>query len=67
MPMKIRNTTSVFVSSIIAMLVLGLIGIGSSVAISQSFAQANDTNAITTTLIIITITTVMTTITIIAM
>jgi hypothetical protein len=45
MPMKIRNTTSVFVSSIIAMLVLGLVGIGSLVAISQSFAQANDTNA----------------------
>jgi hypothetical protein len=42
--MKIRNTKSVFVSSIIAMLVLGLVGIGSFVIISPSFAQVNDTN-----------------------
>ncbi len=42
--MNIRNTKPFFVSSIIAVLVLGLFGIGSSVAISQSFAQANDTN-----------------------
>ena len=42
--MKIRKTKSVFVSSIIAMLVLGLVGIGSFVIISPSFAQVNDTN-----------------------
>ena len=44
MLMNIRNTKPVFVSAIIAVLVLGLFGIGSSVAISESFAQANDTN-----------------------
>ena len=43
-PMNIGNTKPFFVSSIIAVLVLGLFGIGSSVAISQSFGQANDTN-----------------------
>lgn len=42
--MNIRNTKPFFVSSIITVLALGLLGIGSSVAISQSFAQANDTN-----------------------
>jgi hypothetical protein len=42
--MIIRNTKSVFVSSIITMLVLGLVGIGSFVVISPSFAQVNDTN-----------------------
>jgi hypothetical protein len=43
--MNIRNTKPFFVSSIIvAVLVLGLFGIGSSVAISESFAQVNDTN-----------------------
>lgn len=44
MLMKIRNTKSVFVSSMIAILVLGLVGIGSFVVISPSFAQVNDTN-----------------------
>ena len=42
--MKIRNTKSIFVSSMIAMLILGIVGIGSFVVISQSFAQVNDTN-----------------------
>jgi hypothetical protein len=42
--MNIRNTKPLFVSSIIAVLVLGLYGLGSSVTMSQSFAQANDTN-----------------------
>lgn len=42
--MNLRNTKPLFVSSIIAVLALGLFGIGSSVTISQSFAQANDTN-----------------------
>lgn len=42
--MKIRNTKSVFVSSMVAILVLGLVGIGSFVVISPSFAQVNDTN-----------------------
>jgi hypothetical protein len=49
MLMNIRNTKPFFVSSIIAVLVLGLFGLGSSVAISQSFAQANDTNTNTNT------------------
>lgn len=47
--MNIRNTKPLFVSSIIAVLVLGLYGLGSSVTISQSFAQANDTNTNTNT------------------
>ncbi|CAN5850628.1 hypothetical protein BH23THE1_BH23THE1_26180 [soil metagenome] len=47
--MNIRNTKPLFVSSIIAVLVLGLYGLGSSIAISQSFAQANDTNTNTNT------------------
>lgn len=42
--MNIRNTKPLLVSSIIAVLVLGLYGLESSVTISQSFAQANDTN-----------------------
>lgn len=42
--MKKRNTKPFLVSSIIAILVLSVFGIGSSVAISQSFAQGNDTN-----------------------
>jgi cytoskeletal protein RodZ len=41
--MNIRNTKPLLVSSIIALLVLGIFGLGSSVTISQSFAQANDT------------------------
>ena len=44
MPMKIRNTNSIFISSIMAMLVLGLVGVGTSVLIPESFAQANDSN-----------------------
>lgn len=43
--MKKRNTKPFLVSSIIAILVLAVFGIGSSIAISQSFAQGNDTNS----------------------
>ncbi|VFJ13925.1 CHRD domain-containing protein [Candidatus Nitrosocosmicus franklandus] len=43
--MKKRNTKPFLVSSIIAILVLSVFGIGSSVAISQSFAQGNDTDS----------------------
>ena len=38
------NTKSFFVSSIIAILLLGLLGTGSLSTISQTFAQANDTS-----------------------
>lgn len=43
--MKIKNTKPFFVSSLIAILVMGLFGIGSSIAISQSFAQNNGDNS----------------------
>lgn len=42
--MNKRNTKSFFVSSMIAMLVVAVFAMGSPVAISQSFAQGNDTN-----------------------
>lgn len=38
------NTKSFFISSIIAILLLGLLGTGSLSTISQTFAQANDTS-----------------------
>ncbi|WP_415310777.1 CHRD domain-containing protein [Candidatus Nitrosocosmicus sp. FF01] len=43
--MNKRNTKSFFVSSMIAMLVVAVFAMGSPVAISQSFAQGNDTNS----------------------
>ncbi len=43
--MNKRNTKPFFVSSMIALLVLAIFGIGSSAVISQSFAQGNDTNS----------------------
>ncbi len=43
--MNKRNTKSFFVSLMIAMLVVAVFAMGSPVAISQSFAQGNDTNS----------------------
>ncbi len=43
--MNKRNTKPFFVSSMIALLVLAIFGIGSSAVLSQSFAQGNDTNS----------------------
>lgn len=43
--MNKRNTKPFFVSSMIALLVLAIFGIGSSAVASQSFAQGNDTNS----------------------
>lgn len=43
--MNKRNTKPFFVSSMIALLVLAIFGIGSSTILSQSFAQGNDTNS----------------------
>jgi hypothetical protein len=43
--MNKRNTKPFLVSSMIALLVLAIFGIGSSAVISQSFAQGNDTNS----------------------
>ena len=42
--MNKRNTKLLFVYPMIAVLVLALLGMGSPVAIPQSFAQGNDTN-----------------------
>ncbi len=47
--MKIGNTKPFFVSWLIAILAMGIFGLGSSTIISQSFAQANDTNTNTNT------------------
>jgi hypothetical protein len=43
--MNKRNTKPFFVSSMIALLVLAIFGIGTSAVISQTFAQGNDTNS----------------------
>ncbi|WP_148685510.1 CHRD domain-containing protein [Candidatus Nitrosocosmicus hydrocola] len=43
--MNKRNTKPFFVSSMIALLVLAIFGIGTSAVISQTLAQGNDTNS----------------------